>query len=118
MTADSKSSSQSTGPDSPEPNKTERQICLEQAIQYITKNRNLEYGSSESNFAIIAELITPIVRDCIDPVDLNLVIVKPYHVALIMNQLKLARILESPGKMDNWVDGAGYLGCGWECVVH
>lgn len=101
----------------PEPKKTEREICLQQAIEYITKNRNKEYGEPENNFSIIAELWKPIIKDCVDAEDLNLIVVKPYHVALMLTLLKIARTLESPGKFDNWVDAAGYIGCGWDVKV-
>jgi hypothetical protein len=35
----------------------------------------------------------------------------------MMTMLKLSRISWSPEKRDHWVDGIGYLSCGWDCVV-
>lgn len=40
-----------------------------------------------------------------------------HDVAIMMTQLKLSRLAWSPGKRDSWVDGAGYLACGFDCSV-
>jgi Domain of unknown function (DUF6378) len=41
----------------------------------------------------------------------------PHDVAVMMNLLKASRIAWEPGKMDSWMDTAGYAACGWDCVV-
>lgn len=43
--------------------------------------------------------------------------VESHHVAIFMELLKISRKRWQPGKRDNWLDTAGYTGCGWECVV-
>ena len=40
----------------------------------------------------------------------------PHEVALGMIAVKLSRIAETPHKRDHWLDIAGYVACGWECV--
>ena len=41
----------------------------------------------------------------------------PHDVAIMMTLLKNSRLTWSPEKQDHWADGAGYYGCGWDCVV-
>jgi hypothetical protein len=43
--------------------------------------------------------------------------VTPEQVALCMNQLKVARLIKTPGHRDGWVDGIGYLACGGEIAL-
>src|SRR5690606_916045 len=40
----------------------------------------------------------------------------PEKVALCLVQLKVSRLVHSPGHWDSWVDGAGYFGLGGEAA--
>lgn len=42
---------------------------------------------------------------------------RPHDTAVSVTTIKLSRIMWKPRKKDNWVDGAGYFACGYECVV-
>jgi hypothetical protein len=38
-------------------------------------------------------------------------------VALIMNQVKVARLTQTPDSKDGWIDGAGYMAIGGELAL-
>ena len=40
--------------------------------------------------------------------------ITPEDVAVMMALLKIARIASGQAKLDNWIDGCGYLACGGE----
>lgn len=84
--------------------KSRRQLVLEEAIEYITKDRNTSYGTPEQNFQLIASLWTTYLEKTI----------QPHDVAVLMTLLKIARLKTSPTNRDNWVDLAGYAACGEE----
>jgi hypothetical protein len=42
--------------------------------------------------------------------------IEPQDVAVMMTMLKLARIKQNEGHLDNWVDACGYMACGGEIV--
>lgn len=81
-----------------------RENILEMARGIISSDRNAQYGEPEQNFAAIAELWT-VYKDM--PFD-------PHDVAVMQMLVKVARIKQSPGKTDHWVDIAGYAACGGE----
>lgn len=101
----------------PEKGTSEREQCLRTATQYVTKDRNATHGDPEDNFQNIADLWSILLKDCVDPEDIRLFIVRPHHVAMAMAAVKLARLISTPGNFDNWVDLAGYAACGWEAAV-
>lgn len=89
---------------------TPREEILTAAIDIITNDRNNAYGPPTQDFQRIAGAMTAYgfrINNCI---------IEPHHVAMIMVLLKLSRITWSPGKQDSWLDAAGYIACGWECV--
>lgn len=86
-----------------------RESVLEEARNYITKDRNSSYGEPENNFQTIANLWNAYIGG--DRM------FQPHDVAVLMSLVKVARIKTSPHKRDNWVDGAGYMACGAE-VAH
>ena len=92
-----------------EDKKSERTILLNQAEQYVTKERNNQYGPPTADFHRIAEMWNIIL-----PANNE---IKSHHVALAMICLKLSRLSWEPGNFDSWVDIAGYAACGWECAV-
>lgn len=88
-----------------------RGLILDIARQIVCADRNDTYGSAEDNFGIIAELWKPylkgrgIVADNLTSED----------VAVLMIQLKVARISTGKFKLDNFIDICGYAACGGEC---
>jgi hypothetical protein len=42
--------------------------------------------------------------------------ISSHDVAVIQIGVKLSRLTWSPGKLDSWVDVAGYAACGYECA--
>lgn len=61
--------------------------------------RGQDYGGIEDNFANIAAI-----ANAATGLDLS-----PYHIAVIMAAVKFARVRQSPGKADNYLDGINYL---------
>lgn len=89
-----------------------RREILETAISKIDGDRNRDYGDPKVNHDRIALLWNayiegmPPCRDGLKAVD----------VILMMELLKVARLMESPDHEDSWVDMAGYAGIGLECA--
>ena len=83
---------------------TTRESILRDALNIVSVDRNMQYGEPEQNFAAIAALWTVYLSHPIEPHD----------VAVMEILLKVARIRQSPTKMDHWVDIAGYAACGGE----
>lgn len=92
-----------------------REQILQTAAQYITKDRQATHGKPEDSFQTIAEFWSAHLRgrgkldplealDCID-------------VAAMMLGMKCARISGNPDHVDNWIDSAGYAGCGGEIAT-
>lgn len=83
---------------------------LEEAIRLTTGDRNRSYGSPTQNFQNTADVWTVqfahLLRDGVR--------FTASHVAQAMVGLKLVRMIAG-AKRDNWVDIAGYAGCGAEC---
>lgn len=90
---------------------TPRGELLLEARELITGDRNQTYGSPTQNFQNTADLLNIQFRHKLKPGKLF----TPTDVAVMMMQLKLARLVAQP-KRDNFVDIAGYAACGWECV--
>ena len=89
-----------------EMNKITRSTVLDNAKEYVTKDRASTHGDMEDNFSTIAEYWSVHLGVEVNAVD----------VAVMMNLLKVARIKSSPENLDNWEDGCGYLACGGELV--
>lgn len=81
-----------------------RECVLQEAKRCVVGDRDEDYGSPERSFEMISKLWSVYLG----------VDVKPYDVAAMMALLKVARIAGGHGKMDNWVDLAGYAACGGE----
>jgi len=85
-----------------------RASILQEAETLITGDRNKTYGSPTENFANTAALWNvQIGHKLKEPITAT-------EVALMMAQLKLARMIAQP-KRDNFVDAVGYIACGAEC---
>lgn len=87
-----------------------RRNTLEAALQYVTHDRNLDNGDPEDNFKRIAELWTYWLREKYGAK----FSVSPTDVAMMSLMIKIARLLETETKHDNWIDIAGYAACGAE----
>jgi len=83
---------------------TIREQILADAIKLTTGDRNKDYGDPRPNFDQTAALFTQYLNFHVSAVD----------VAVLMILVKVARLSESPGKLDNWTDIAGYAACGAE----
>lgn len=81
-----------------------RKQILHEAETNICGQRELDYGSPESNFGIIANMWSEYLGATVTPVD----------VAMMMVLLKVARIKNGGGSGDSFVDIAGYAACGGE----
>ncbi len=81
-----------------------RSEILQQADKAISGQRELDYGSPENNFSLIAKLWSAYLGETISPVD----------VSMMMCLLKIARIKNGGGTGDSFVDLAGYAACGCE----
>lgn len=92
-----------------EPAAPPRASVLREAESLITGDRNKAYGSPTQNFTNTAEIWTALLRHKLRDGEK----IEPAEVASFMIGLKLARTVGEP-KRDNWVDMAGYAGCGFE----
>lgn len=81
-----------------------RAEVLEFAKKCVCEIRGQEYGGVEDNFALIADMWSVYLGVEITPVD----------VALMMAQLKMARIKTGTFKEDSFVDACGYIACAAE----
>jgi len=90
------------------PSDSPRAKVLQEAESLITGDRNASYGTPTQNFQNTADLLNVQfghkLKERFTATD----------VAMIMIQLKMARLIASPDKRDNWVDLAGYAACGFE----
>lgn len=87
-----------------------RATLLNEASRLITGERNQSYGSPTENFQTTADMWTlqfaHLLKDGAR--------FTGAHISQAMMHLKLARMIAQP-KRDNYLDIAGYAGCGWEC---
>lgn len=83
-----------------------RHHVLVEADQIVNGNRDQQYGEPENNFGLISRLWSGYLA----------VEVQPHDVAVMMMLLKVARIRNAPGKVDHWIDIAGYAACGFDCT--
>jgi len=81
-----------------------RAEILRTAEEYITKDRAATHGNMEDNFSTIAKYWSTHLGHTVTALD----------VAIMMSLVKAARIRNNPRNMDNYIDAAGYMGCGGE----
>ena len=85
----------------------DRKEILEEATRLIYNDRQTDYGTPQENHDRIAKLWSVVLG----------ITVEPWQVALCMNQVKVARLVQSPDKLDGWIDGAAYMAIGGELAT-
>lgn len=91
-----------------------RAVVLTEAAACVLQDRNTSYGEPEDNFRRIADLWSVHLwnRGLLP----RGTFLEPYDVAIMNGQIKEARLAQSPKKLDNWVDLAGYAACGYRAA--
>jgi hypothetical protein len=88
----------------------DRAKVLREAEHLITGERNVTYGEPTQNFEGIAKVWTVYLGSKLrEGAEISAA-----DTAWMMIGLKMVRSIASPSR-DNWVDAAGYAGCGAEC---
>lgn len=90
---------------------TPRGKILREAETLITGDRNKNYGSPTENFDTTAALWNLQLGHKLKPGESF----TATDVALLMVQLKMARLKTSTSNRDHYLDIAGYIACGFEC---
>lgn len=88
-----------------------RDELLDEAKRLVTGDRNNQYGPPTQDFRRTADILNALGFSGPGGTD-----VRPHDVAVIIVAVKLSRLTWSPGKMDSWIDLAGYAACGAECA--
>lgn len=81
-----------------------RDEILDEAKDLVSGDRHDDYGDAAVNFARIAQGWSVILGTDVTPV----------QVALCMDWVKTARLIQSPDHADSWIDKAGYSALGGE----
>jgi hypothetical protein len=89
-----------------------RDEVLSKAEEYVNGPRAEDYGPAFDNFERIAEGWNIILSNALNTHGYF----TPAHVALMMDWLKTARLLNNLHSEDGWVDKAGYAALGAECA--
>lgn len=92
-----------------------RAQVLNEALDIIQGDRHESYGDPEDNFRDIANYWTTYLRTMTQVDNDGRVMLEPHNVADMMILMKVARNQFAP-KWDNYVDIAGYAGCGAEAA--
>lgn len=93
-----------------------RKSILAEAERCVCADRESDYGNPEANFSIIAALWEPYIQaKCVG--EGAEVLILPEDVAILMALLKIGRMASGRDKLDNYVDGAGYLACAGEIAL-
>lgn len=98
---------------------------LETASNLVSGDRNRQYGDPNSDFRRTASFWTTYMGGVVERrlaggesfEQILATLFQPQDVAAMMVCLKMSRISWTPGKDDSWTDAAGYIACGWDCVV-
>ena len=93
----------------------EREQVLREAITLIVGDRNVDYGDPYEDFSLTADLWHSYLTRTAEK--RGSLVIEPHDVAIMMALLKISRLSWTPTKKDHWVDIAGYIGCGWDCIT-
>tara|TARA_R110001632_G_scaffold17192_4_gene54793 strand:+ start:315 stop:620 length:306 start_codon:yes stop_codon:yes gene_type:complete len=89
-----------------------RDEILDTAKELINGQRAKDYGDAFDNFERIATGWNAIIKEAI----MTDGYVTEQHVALMMDWLKTARLLNDLSKEDSWIDKCGYSALGGEFI--
>jgi hypothetical protein len=98
--------------DAPEFSESVRGAVLDEAKDLITGDRNSTYGPPDQDFRRSAGAATAMGYRGPDGRDLL-----AHDIAILVELIKISRLMWTPTKRDSWVDTAGYAGCGLECAL-
>ena len=87
-----------------------REEILKQAENLINGDRAKDYGDAFDNFERIATGWNVIIKEAL----MTNGYLTEQHVALMMDWLKTARLLNDLSKADSWIDKCGYSALGAE----
>jgi len=90
-----------------EKEQAEKKGLLQKAHETITGQRQQDYGDKLQNFSQIAMLFQGVLATKLQ----SSAKITPEDVALLMMQVKIARLAKSPNHKDSILDVAGYAGC-------
>jgi hypothetical protein len=96
---------------------SKRKKLIDEASQYVTKDRNTSYGEPEDNFQAIADVWNAQGVRIDKPHNGSHRNVTSTDVALMMAGMKLARLKTNPSHRDSWVDLIGYAACGGDIAL-
>ena len=82
-----------------------KEEILDNAKQLIAGQRAVDYGDAKDNFDRIAAGWNIIIENLDGPITAK-------HVALMMDWVKTARLLETIDHNDSWIDKVGYSALG------
>ena len=89
-----------------------RTETLHAAEKAVNGDRQGDYGTPENNFKNIAGFWSLYLSSKLNKeIELQAV-----DVAVLLDLMKTARLIQSPRKLDTWIDKAGYAACGAEIV--
>mgnify|MGYP003624886964 FL=1 len=89
-----------------------REEILKQAENLINGDRAKDYGDAFDNFERIAAGWNVIIKEAL----MTNGYLTEQHVALMMDWLKTARLLNDLSKADSWIDKCGYSALGGEFI--
>tara|TARA_R110000772_G_scaffold83329_3_gene176341 strand:- start:975 stop:1271 length:297 start_codon:yes stop_codon:yes gene_type:complete len=89
-----------------------REEILKQAENLINGDRAKDYGDAFDNFERIATGWNVIIKEAL----MTNGYLTEQHVALMMDWLKTARLLNDLSKEDSWIDKCGYSALGGEFI--
>jgi hypothetical protein len=98
--------------EAPEFSESVRGAVLDEAKDLITGDRNSTYGPPDQDFRRSAGAATAMGYRGPDGRDLL-----AHDIAILVELIKISRLMWTPTKRDSWVDTAGYAGCGLECAL-
>jgi hypothetical protein len=98
--------------DMPQFSESVRGGVLDEAKDLITGDRNSTYGPPDQDFRRSAGAATAMGYRGPDGRDLL-----AHDIAILVELIKISRLMWTPTKRDSWVDTAGYAGCGLECAL-
>ena len=87
-----------------------RDEVLSTAEKYINGPRAKDYGDAYDNFSRIADGWNIIIKEAF----VTTGYITPQHVALMMDWVKTARLLNDTDHDDSWIDKCGYSALGAE----